>query len=364
MGIIHSTAADFFKLDKKEFKNFFTTGFIMPVAVTFVSIILLFVFRQQLQRAYGFPSMFVWLIPIICFLTFCNEQFLGLARNNNEPNVYLKANISKTILELGISFVLVVFFAAHWKGRIQGILVSYVIVALYGFYYFRKKGYLFGSIEKIYIYSELIYALPIMAMQASIFSMSASDKFFVSSFSNDGNTTVGIYSIACVFASVINILQMALLQYIFPKIYTMLSSAVVDYTVMKKTFLVYLAIMGAGTIGIIIITPLLYHFFINPQYHSALRYIYLLCIGNFLWAISYFFYSFLLYHKQKKTILILSLCCIIISVACNYVFIKQWKDFGGALSTIVSYFIVFLITLFFTRSYWKKFLLKPHSTLQ
>jgi Na+-driven multidrug efflux pump len=114
----------------------------------------------------------------------------------------------------------------------------------------------------------------------------------------------------------------------------------------------------------IIITPVLYHFFIFPKYHQALKYSYLLCIGSFLWAISYFFYAFLLYHKQKKQILILSVCCIVVSLCCNYFFISKWKDFGGALASAVSYFIVFLITLFFTEPYWKKFLFKENRTLQ
>lgn len=362
MGIIHSTAADFFKLDKNEFKSFFTTGFIMPVIVMFFSFILLFVFRQQLQQSYGFPPMFVWLIPLVCFLIFVNEQFLGLARNNNEPGVYLKANLSKTILELGISFVLVVFFAAHWQGRIEGILISYLVVTVYGFYYFKKKGYLFGPFDKKYVYSELIYALPIMAMQASIFSMSASDKFFLSAFSADNNESVGIYSIACVFASVINILSMALVQYIFPRIYSMLTEKNIDYASVRKLFFGYLGIMLIGLIGMIVITPVLYHYFINPKYHPALHYSYMLCIGSFLWAISYFFYSFLLYNKQKKQILILSLCCIAVSLTCNYIFVSKWKDFGGALSSLISYSIVFLITLAFTKSYWKKFLVEPKQT--
>ena len=139
----------------------------------------------------------------------------------------------------------------------------------------------------------------------------------------------------------------------------MLSSGKVDNLVIRKTFKFYLLVMAAGTIGLIAITPVLYHFFINAKYHPALKYSYLLCIGNFLWAISYFFYSFILYHKEKKNILLLSVCSIIISLVCNYFFIPRLSDFGAALSTVVSYFLVFLITLIFTRSHWKPFLLNP-----
>ena len=109
MGIIHSTSTDFFKMGKEEFRSFFTTGFIMPIAVTLFSIMVLFLFRNQLQNSYGFPYLFAWLIPLITFLTFCNEQFLSLIRNNNEPMVYLKANVSKTILDMGVSFLTFVY---------------------------------------------------------------------------------------------------------------------------------------------------------------------------------------------------------------------------------------------------------------
>lgn len=363
LGIIHSTSTDFFKLEKKEFKDFFSTGFLMPVVVMIFSIGILFLCRNMLQQAYGFPPMFVWMIPAVTFLIFCNEQLLGLARDNNEPQVYLKANVTKTILEFGLSLILVVYFSMRWEGRIQGIFISYLITGMYAFYYFNKKGYLFGRIKKKYLYNELIYAVPIMALQASIFAMSASDKFFLSAFSSDNNETVGIYSIACVFAAVVNILSMALIQYIFPKIYAMLSSGHVDYAAIKKFFFGYLGVMAAATLALILVTPLLYKYFINAKYSPALRYSYLLYLGNFLWTLCYFFYSFLLYHKQKKKILILSLCCIVISLSCNYFFISRWMDYGAAVSTLLSYFIVFLITLFFTASHWKGFLLKQTAKL-
>lgn len=355
MGIIHSTSTDFFKLAKDDFRSFFTTGFVMPIFVMLFSFIVLFISKEFLQRTYGFPYMFVWLIPVITFLTFCNEQLLSLARNNNEPAVFLKANISKTILELGLSFVLVVAFAWRWEGRIAGILVAYTLVGIYAFYYFFKKGYLFGSIKKKHILNELVYAVPIIAMQASIFSMSSSDKFFLSYFTNDNNETVGIYSIGCIFASIIIVLCTALLQYVFPKIYSLLSvKEKIDYGSIKKHFFIYLGIMTAGSLCIILLTPLLYHYFINEKYSPALKYVYLLCTGYFLWSVSYFFYSFLLYHKQKKKLLALSLCCIIVSISCNYFFIKERQDGGAAIATVTCYFIVLILTLIFTREYWKK----------
>lgn len=359
LGIIHSTSTDYFKMDRHEFRSFFSTGFIMPFVVMLASMLLFFIFRQPLKEAYGFPEMFAWLIPLITFLTFCNEQLLSLIRNNNEPMVYLKANVSKTIIDLGLSFLLVVFFAWHWKGRVVGILASYLVLAVYAFYYFIKRGYLFGSIKKQYIVNELIYAVPIIAMQAGIFCMNSSDKFFLSSFTSDNNETVGIYSIASIFGSVIIVLCTALLQYVFPKIYAELADVNTNYRSIRKHFVFYLLAITGASLLIVVLTPVLYHYFINEKYHAALRYIYLLCTGYFLWSVAYFFYSFLLYNKQKKKILLLSCLSIIVSLTCNYFFIRRWSDYGAALSTAVSYLVVLILTLIFTAEHWKQFLLSP-----
>lgn len=353
MGIVHSVSAEYFKLDDREFRSLFSTSLIMPLVVMAGSIIFLFLVRGKLNESYGFPSSFVWLIPVVTFLIFINEQLLSMARNNLQPQLYLKANMGKTILELGLSFILVVYFAWRWQGRVAGILAAYGILGVYALYYFKQKGYLFGKIQKKYIRSELIYAIPIMALQASIFTMNSSDKFFLSHATNDNNATVGVYSIACIFASIINVLSMALLQHIFPSIYRVLSGEHINYKFIRRQFVVYISVLTIGLISLIAVMPVVYDYFINEKYHEALEYSYLLCIGVYLWALNYFFYSFLLYYKEKRKLLFLSLACIAISLACNYYFINRWQAMGAAASSVSIYALVLVIALAFTRKYWK-----------
>ncbi|HNP54084.1 MAG TPA: hypothetical protein PKK69_05690, partial [Ferruginibacter sp.] len=303
MGIVHSVSADYFKLDKASFRDFFTTSFLIPVLVMLLAIIGIALAQPWLNRTYGFPWYFSILIPLITFLIFCNEQLLSMARNRQEPQVYLKANVSKTIIELGLSFVLVVFFAWRWQGRVAGILAAYAVLGIYAFYYFRQQGYLFGKIRQQYLKSELLYALPIIALQACIFTQTASDKFFLSAYTNDNNTTVGIYSIACIFASVLNVLSTGLQQYIFPGIYQAIATQTLTRSYFKKQWLMYAGIMTAALLVWLMLVPVIFLNFIHIKYKPALRYSFLLGIGVYCWAMAYFFYSFLLYHKEKRKLL-------------------------------------------------------------
>ncbi len=351
LGALHSVSTDFFKLDRDKFRNFFATSFILPVTVTLLSILLLYVFRYKLQQQYGFPFIFTWLIPVLAFFTFCSEHMITLVRSNKEPNRYLGVVLTRTVLELGLSLLLVVAFAWRWEGRMAGIFVAFSFSALYSFWYFWKKDYLPGKVEMKYFRNELVYAGPIILMQLSLFCLNSADKFFLSRFTSDNNATVGIYSIGYIFASVITILSTAMLQYVLPRFYKNLGSAPVLYTNIKKDFLLYLAAMAAGTVMLILFTPLLFRYFINERYHSGLSYIYIICAGNFLWAVNYYFYAFFFFAKHKRKLLFISVASIIISTVLNYFLIKNRLAVGAALATFFSYAIVLMLTLWMVRQH-------------
>jgi O-antigen/teichoic acid export membrane protein len=221
--------------------------------------------------------------------------------------------------------------------------VANSVLFVVAYMYFRRKGYLFGVIKKKYLKSELQYAVPIIVMQCSIFSLASSDKFFLSYFST--NNVVGIYSYACVFAAVVTIACSSLMGYIMPRIYSCLAAPVIDYPQIRKYFFFYVGGCFTVLVAIIAFTPFMYKLFINDSYHSGLQYMYLIAIGYFIWSVINFFYSFLLYNKQKKRILVLSLISIAINLTSNYFLIKKWGAGGAALSVCLSYFLVLVTTL-------------------
>lgn len=349
LGLTQSTSTDFFKLGKKEFKDFFTTGFALTIITTLLAVIVIYLLKDFLYLKYGFPINFVWIIPAVTFLNFCSEQITGLIRNNDEPLKYLGIGITKTLVELGIALLLIIFYKFGWMGRVTGMIVALVLISGYSLYYFIKNGYLFGKVKIEYIKAELLYALPIIIMQANMFIMSSSDKFFLA---ND-HALLGVYTIACTFASAIVIFSTALIQYFFPKIFLLLSADVVRYPKIRKLMFYYFAAMVGSFILFISFASIFYHLFINFKYHEALKYIYFIAAGYFFWTLASILYSFLLYYKEKRQIIIHSVLCMIVTIASNYYFIKKWSAFGAGIAVMVSYFIVLLITLIVTKKYLK-----------
>ncbi len=350
MGILQSANTEFFKLPKKDFRNFFTSTLLMPAAVSLLAMVVLFVFKDTIQQRYPFKTIFILLVPLITFFSFLNEHLINIVRNNQEPFKYLRINFGRLLAEITLAVFFISIFNCGWMGRVMAIFISFLFIAAYAVFYFYEQGYIFGSISKKYLRAEILYSVPIIVLQISTFCMSASGGYFIEFFTHDFSA-VGVYSVAVTFGSVILVLCTALLQYVYPKVYGILSEKEVNYAAIRKIFLFYTGTMLLGTAAVMLATPLAYSFLLKPSYSPGIRYFYLICLGNLFWSISYFFYSFMLYHKQKRKILTVSLLSIFISFTTNYFFTKQGGSFGAAAAVCFSYFAVLIITTGFVFNY-------------
>ncbi|HVZ95734.1 MAG TPA: polysaccharide biosynthesis C-terminal domain-containing protein [Chitinophagaceae bacterium] len=354
LGVLQSASVDYFKLNRKDFRDFCTTGIFMSVMMTLVTLIIFYLARHFLFTRFSFPPAFIWAIPIAAMFNFFYEFIILIIRNRDEAARYMKVNMSKVISEFGLAVLLIVVFAWGWKGRITGILVATGSVSVYAVYFLIKNDFLFGTIRRDIIYAEIKYSIPVIVMQLSMFCLFSSDSFLLAGIT--GNTSeVGIYGMACVFGSALITLSGALIQYMIPQINQSLSCQVIDYKNIGKLFWTYLSIMGFAFLVLLFCVPLVYHLFINSTYWPGVRYYYYLSGGYFFWTITVFLYSFLLYYKQKKKLLVIAICSILVSLGSNYFFIRKGGAAGAAISVCCSYFVVMIIAFIITRKHWRNF---------
>ena len=352
LGVMQSASVDYFKLDKKNFKDFCTTGFAMAITMALISGMTFFMGRDFLAKRFSFPAIFIWAIPLAAFLNFCYEFVILLIRNRDDAPRYMKVNITKILMELGLAVLLIIYFSWGWLGRVSGMLVSAALVAMYALYFLLKNGYLSGSVRKQIIIAELKYSVPIITMQLSMFCLFSSDSFLLAGITKN-TAEVGIYGMACVFGSIIITLSGAIIQYMVPKINKALSAEKTDYAEIQKQAKIYFSIMAFTFVALLLCVPVIYHIFINSTYWPGIRYFFFLSTGYFFWTIAVFMYTFLLYHKQKMKLFLQALSIIAISLASNYLFINAMGSMGAAISVCCSYGTVMLLAFIATKRYWK-----------
>lgn len=352
LGLLYSTSTDFFQMEKKQFSSFISTTFPLPLISTVLAITALFIAFPYLEANFSFSPFFIWMIPAIAYCNFLYEQNLILIRNNNQPKKFLWLNIGKSILELGTALMLIALFYMGWEGRVWGIFVACIFTGFFAVYYLSTNDYFSNTLNFSIVKRELVYSIPAIVTQFSIFCLSASDRFFINYYYGEERT--GVYSLAATFASIILILCTAILQYLFPRIYFELKNNVRASSEIRRLFKKYVKMIVLGVIAIVVFSIVAYNTIIHPKFITGLNYFFLLAVGNTLWCIAYFFYSFLMYYKAKRKILLVGIATILVSVSFNSFFIRNYGEWGAAVSNICTYSVILTLVFFVSRKYFYK----------
>ena len=160
-----------------------------------------------------------------------------------------------------------------------------------------------------------------MVLQTAIFFINSSDKFFVMSFF--GKDQAGYYAVASTFAGIQYIVAISLLQYLQPVLF----SRFVDgdkWNDVKFLFYKYFIAMAVTMLAAGAVTFIVYSYLLRPSYLSYLSYFYILAVNTFLWTIANLFLQYIVFIKNKKILVQLSLLSIAVAVGINYIASKYY----------------------------------------
>jgi O-antigen/teichoic acid export membrane protein len=348
LGMIQSTNADFFKKSKEEFANSITNNFLIAFFLMLFAIVLLFLFKDMLQKKFESPPSFIYIIPFLVFLTFCSEQLFGLIRNQNEVKNFAFFGIGKAVIEYTIAVILIVFFFKGWQGRVWGIAISLITVNLFGAYYYSKNKFISFSITKTHLWEEVKFGVPIIIFNLCVFMLGTTNKLFLAIYNVD-KYQLGIYAVACVFGTLVAYLGQSILLHAQPKLYKSISTGEATMGSIKKEFYTFFKMLSTVSIPCILFVIFCYYFVINEIYFTGIKYFFIVTITAFIWLLNYFLFLFLLYYKEKKRILLLSAISVTCSVFVNIVMVKNFLILGDALASLINTLIFGVLVVLFTK---------------
>ncbi len=363
LGMIQTTSTYFYKKSKSEFANSFTTSFIIALFFTIVSVIVLYLSKHYIQSKFDFPTQFIFLIPFLVFLTFSSEQVFTVMRNRNEVKQYTILGISKSIVEYGVSVILIVVLFQGWLGRIWGITISLLLINIFAVYYFYKNDYLHFKFNKQIIWEEIKFGAPVLVYQLSIFLAGSSNKLILAAYNVDKGE-LGIYSIACVLGSMIGVIAQSVMLYIQPKLFKSISSGQATLQSVKHDFFSLVKILTAFSLVCVAVVLFAYAFVINKVYSKGITYFFIVAIGSYIWNLNNYIFLFLLYHRQKRKILYISLLSIVFSLSINIYLVKKFLILGDAFASLIGTVIFVVLTFLFSYKLIKLSLLKKEPTEQ
>ncbi len=348
LGMIQSAGADFFKRSKEDFSRSFTSNFFISFFLMCIAVLVLFLFRDALQKKFELPPSFVFIIPFLAFLIFASEQLFALVRNRNEVKRFGTFGIVKAVIEYGVSVILIVFFLKGWEGRVWGIAISLITINLAGFLYYAKNDYLRFSISKQHILDEIKFGIPVITFQLCVFMLGTTNKLFLAIFNVD-KYQLGIYAVACVFGTLVGYLGQSIFLYVQPKVYKSISDGEATMASLRREFFNYLKMLIAVAIPCILFVLFVYHYVINKIYLPGIPLFLLVSLSSFIWQLNNYLFLFLLYYKAKRKIFLLAGISVVISIVVNTLMVKNFMIIGDALASLINTCIFSLLVFVFIK---------------
>ncbi|NOG58183.1 MAG: oligosaccharide flippase family protein [Bacteroidetes bacterium] len=335
-----------------------TIGLILIIQLIFISIGLLFdefilSFIQKEDSDYSFRTFYILALFQGAFLIFY-EIFCYFYRNQEKLKQYAILNVGALILFTIGSIIGVIFLKMEALGATYGRVIGYGIIIIFFLFYFIKK---YGiSLDLKISKALLVFSLPLFVNSVIGALGYGIDKIMIERL--DTMENLGIYSLALVFVSVLEIWLNSINNALNPTLYRYLNEKIVEKKeeIQGLVYLIITSVMLLITIILALIYPVL-ELIIPEEYHKVTTFLPILSVA-FIWRVFSSIVVNSLYIKKKTKLFLFNEITVLAGVILFGYFGYQ---FFGIVGIALAVYLVKLIEFILMNHLSRKTMALPFS---
>lgn len=290
------------------------------------------------------------LIYLYVILAGANQIFLCDLRGKEYLILYSIGNLLNAILTAFFNIIFLIFLQWNLKGYLLACILSNLFVSVYSIFVGQCYKSLFYPIDKYLLKNMLRYSLVLIPNSLMWWIMNSSDRVMVTNLL--GSDKNGIYAISYKLPTTISLFASFFNQaWQYSAIKEAGARDEVEYSNQVLKYLTASA-MFTGVCLLITIKPFL-KIYVPKEYYEAWEYTPFLTIGCIFLAISTFLSTSYTINKDGFGFLISGAVGACINIILNFLLIPEFKLYGVAVATCMSYITVFVFRSLHTRQYIK-----------
>ena len=246
-------------------------------------------------------------------------------------------SVTTSICTVGLSIILIYQFSieVNYWGRIIGQSTVYTLMGTFLLVYIIRRGKTFY--DKTYWRFTLPIAIPTIFHLLAMIVLNQSDKVMLQNL--DGNSAVGIYSLACTFATVLNTIYHALNNSWVPFYYEYTRQGQIDE--MRKHAKNYIELFTIISMVFVLLAREVFHIYASSSFWEGTDLIPMFSIGFYFVFLYSFPVNYEFYNMKTKIIAVGTVGAALCNIILNYFLIKIWGIQGAAIATSISYGLQF-----------------------
>lgn len=349
-GVLYPLSVEYFKKGPGDYKAYFTNTQAIPLVSVIFFTFLFIIFQRPLSNALKVSAIWIWILPITAWWIMINETVVMLARNRNKPFYFAFFLVGKNFFETALAVVLVLGLHWKWEGRLTSAVLAPVIMGVISVYLFFRWRLIGKKVDWRATGHIFFLCLPFVFERLAVFVMGNSDKYFIDKYDLNGTREVGLYGLGSQLATIIYLVVISMNSAYQPHLFKKLSEGFKGR--IHKSTMWYIGGCVLTVLGMFIAIPIMFRFFIGPDFQDAKPYAYMLCSGFFMWGIFNAFQPYLIYIQRSRVILYISFVSMGTSLALNFWLVPRYGAEGAAIANIITYSVMAVICFLFVRKFF------------
>lgn len=296
---LHSAAGRKFydgNLGDNDLKEFIGSCLQILSITTVVSVAILFSFKDQFSQWLGLDHKWILLAALVTAGNVVAQIRLGQWQVRKKAKSYGALQVSKSLLNMGLSLALVVLYLQGSDGRIIAQVITVATFAILSLWLLKRDNLLTFAVCRLeYVKEALKFGLPLIPHVGGMFLLTTVDRFVINS--ELGLAQAGIYMVAVQFGMVLSLVFDAVNKAYVPWLFERLKrdNEAEKRQIVRYTYAWYSLILAGAGLSFLV-GPWLIVLVAGEQYTQAGEVIGWLVLGQvfngmYLMVTNYVFYS-------------------------------------------------------------------------
>ncbi len=325
--------------------RFLSTVFWSINIVSAIIIILSFIFAGWLSGVLSGVDAFKVVVPVIIYTFLAAliqySQIIMQVEQNGKSFLLISMLLLITYNVFSLLFLLI--YEKTYTAMVYGNLVANAIVFPFAYYRIKKK--IKFEFDFSILSSTVRFSFPLLLMALFAWALNMSDRLFLANFSTLED--LGLYSMGSKIVSVMILLDGAIFQAYGPYFFNLANNECEQTAKAKirEANNAITLIVCAIAIGIVLLSNILFHSILKPEYQGSLIYVYILILGAVLTGQTGLLNPMIYQNRKTKGISIITIFCACVSVGLNRLLIPTYGPIMAALTNLISSLCMFGLTL-------------------
>ena len=343
--------------EDEEYREYNSNIVVLSFISFFIFAVIIMGFSKQFSKLSGLSVNLIFLMLLHSFFTLGVTFKNTILRFDGKAEKQLFISMFYTIFNVGLSIYFITSVPSLEKatGKILGAVVPSIILG--GYFYLEiilKKKPTFKKEHFIFC---LTLGLPLILHNLSHIVLTSSDRMMIEKFI--GLEETGIYGFTYTIGTILSTAAGAFGSAWVPWYFERLKGEKYDeIKIYSKNYLDFFTLV---TVGFIFVSPEIVRFMGSTDYWIGKYFLPWIIFGCYFIFLYSFPVNYEFYVKKTNYIALGTSLSAVINLVLNYIFIPKYGSFGAALTTLASYFFLFVFHETIAR---KKFSYKMFSVRQ